>query len=276
MEVRHSRHPQEVERFNTTELRENFLVQNLFVPGEINMVYSHEDRMVVGGACPTTSPLKLEDMETLKTEYFLERRELGVVNIGGAGLVTADGKDYELGSRDCLYVAKGTKEVLFKNVDEENPAKFYILSTLAHTVLETKKMGIDEATPVHLGSVETSNKRTIYKYIHADGLQSCQLMVGMTMLEDNSLWNTMPSHVHDRRSEIYLYFDMEEDTRIFHYMGKPDETRHLVMKNEEVAISPAWSIHSGVGTGAYTFIWAMGGENYTFDDMDHVKMDELR
>ncbi|MBS4210199.1 5-dehydro-4-deoxy-D-glucuronate isomerase [Bacillus sp. FJAT-50079] len=276
MEIRHSRHYKEVERFNTEELRENFLVQNLFVPGELKLVYSHEDRMIVGGACPTNEAIKLDAGDALRTEYFLERREIGIVNIGGAGLVTAGGKDYELGPRDCLYVGKGVEEVLFKNVDEENPAKFYLMSTTAHKEIEIQKMSIQEATPNHLGAVETSNKRTIYQYIHAGGLKSCQLMLGMTILEDNSLWNTMPAHVHDRRSEIYLYFDMKEDTRVFHFMGKPDETRHLVMKNEEVVISPPYSIHSGVATGSYTFIWAMGGENYTFTDMDAVAMDELK
>lgn len=276
MEIRHSRHYEEVERFNTTELRDNFLVQDLFVEGELKLVYSHEDRMIVGGAVPTGSEIKLDAGDALRTEYFLERREIGIVNIGGDGVVTAGGKDYDLSKKDTLYVGKGTEEVLFKSVDAKDPARFYLVSTTAHAVYETQKLGIDDATPKKMGAVETSNKRTINQVIHEDGIQSCQLMLGITMLEDNSLWNTMPAHVHDRRSEVYLYFDMEEDTRVFHLMGKPDETRHLVVKNEEVAISPSYSVHSGVGTGSYTFIWAMGGENYTFTDMDHVDMDKLR
>ncbi|MBM7587293.1 4-deoxy-L-threo-5-hexosulose-uronate ketol-isomerase [Bacillus pakistanensis] len=276
MEVRHARHFKEVERMNTAELRENFLMESLFQKGEVKMSYTHEDRMIVGGAVPSDNGLYLEDPDTLKTDYFLERRELGIVNIGGTGRVLADGVEYELNTKDCLYVAKGTKEVLFRNVDDATPAKFYFVSTLAHEVLVTKIMGIEEATPVHLGSVKESNKRTIYKYIHADGIQSCQLMLGMTLLEDNSMWNTMPAHIHDRRSEIYLYFDMEPNTRIFHFMGKPEETRHLVIKNEQSVISPSWSIHSGIGTGSYTFIWAMAGENYTFEDMEGVSMEELK
>ncbi|MCP3739471.1 5-dehydro-4-deoxy-D-glucuronate isomerase [Rossellomorea sp. BNER] len=276
MEVRHARHFKEVERMNTTELRENFLMESLFQKGEVKMSYTHEDRMIVGAAVPSDNGLYLEDPDTLKTDYFLERRELGIVNIGGSGKVVADGQEYELNTKDCLYVGKGTKEVLFRNADDANPAKFYFVSTLAHEVLPTKKMGIEEATPVHLGSVKESNKRTIYKYIHADGIQSCQLMLGMTLLEDNSMWNTMPAHIHDRRSEVYLYFDMEPNTRIFHFMGKPEETRHLVIKNEQSVISPSWSIHSGIGTGSYTFIWAMAGENYTFEDMEGVSMEELK
>jgi 4-deoxy-L-threo-5-hexosulose-uronate ketol-isomerase len=276
MEVRHARHFKEVERMNTTELRENFLMESLFQKGEVKMSYTHEDRMIVGAAVPSDNGLYLEDPDTLKTDYFLERRELGIVNIGGSGKVVADGQEYELNTKDCLYVGKGTKEVLFRNADDANPAKFYFISTLAHEVLPTKKMGIEEATPVHLGSVKESNKRTIYKYIHADGIQSCQLMLGMTLLEDNSMWNTMPAHIHDRRSEVYLYFDMEPNTRIFHFMGKPEETRHLIVKNEQSVISPSWSIHSGIGTGSYTFIWAMAGENYTFEDMEGVSMEELK
>jgi 4-deoxy-L-threo-5-hexosulose-uronate ketol-isomerase len=276
MEVRHARHFKEVERMNTTELRENFLMESLFKKGEVKMSYTHEDRMIVGAAVPSDNGLYLEDPDTLKTDHFLERRELGIVNIGGSGKVVADGQEYELSTKDCLYVGKGTKEVLFRNADDANPSKFYFISTLAHEVLPTKKMGIEEATPVHLGSVKESNKRTIYKYIHADGIQSCQLMLGMTLLEDNSMWNTMPAHIHDRRSEVYLYFDMEPNTRIFHFMGKPEETRHLVVKNEQSVISPSWSIHSGIGTGSYTFIWAMAGENYTFEDMEGVSMEELK
>lgn len=276
MEIRHVRHAEEIERFNTQELRENFLIEDLFVKNKLNMVYTHEDRMVIGGAIPEDGALKLDDAGALKTEYFLERRELGVINIGEEGVVKADWNEYVLNKKDCVYIGKGTKEVVFESKVAVNPAKFYLVSALAHTTYPTRKIGINEATPAHMGDVKSSNKRTIYKYIHADGVQSCQLMLGMTLLEDNSLWNTMPPHLHDRRSEVYLYFDIADDAKVFHLMGKPDETRHIVIDNEQAVISPSWSIHSGVGTSGYTFIWAMAGENYTFNDMDAIEIDQLR
>ncbi|MDQ0223911.1 5-dehydro-4-deoxy-D-glucuronate isomerase [Metabacillus niabensis] len=276
MEIRHTTNPTDFKEYKTERLRSDFLIDSLFVKGEINLTYSHYDRVVAGGAIPTTEALKLEDKETLKTEYFLERREVGIINIGAEGTVLVDGEAYTLNKRDCLYVGLGNKEVLFESSNASDPAKFYIVSTPAHKQYPTKKAPIDDAEPNRLGSDSESNKRTIYKYIHADGIQSCQLMMGMTLLEPNNMWNTMPAHLHDRRMEIYLYFDMDEDARVFHFMGQPDETRHIVVKNEQAVLSPPWSIHSGVGTSNYTFIWAMAGENYTFTDMDQVKMDELK
>lgn len=276
MEIRHATNPTDFKSYTTERLRSDFLIDSLFVQGEINMTYSHYDRVVTGGAIPTNQALKLEDQETLKTEYFLERREVGIINIGAEGTVLVDGQAYTLNKRDCLYVGLGNKEVLFESKSSSNPAKFYIVSTPAHKQYPTKKAPIEDAEPTHLGSDSESNKRTIYKYIHADGIQSCQLMMGMTLLEPNNMWNTMPAHLHDRRMEVYLYFDMDENSRVFHFMGEPKETRHLLVKNEQAVLSPPWSIHSGVGTSNYTFIWAMAGENYTFTDMDAVKMEELK
>lgn len=276
MEIRHATNPTDFKTYTTERLRSDFLIESLFVQGEINMTYSHYDRVVTGGAIPTSQSLKLEDQETLKTEYFLERREVGIINIGAEGRVLVDGQSYTLNKRDCLYVGLGNKEVLFESSNASDPAKFYIVSTTAHKQYPTKKAPIEDAEPTHLGSDSESNKRTIYKYIHADGIQSCQLMMGMTLLEPNNMWNTMPAHLHDRRMEVYLYFDMDEKSRVFHYMGEPRETRHLVVQNEQAVLSPPWSIHSGVGTSNYTFIWAMAGENYTFTDMDAVKMEDLK
>ncbi|MBD8068646.1 5-dehydro-4-deoxy-D-glucuronate isomerase [Bacillus sp. PS06] len=276
MEIRHTTNPTDFLTYKTERLRSDFLMESLFVPGEINMTYSHYDRVVTGGAIPTGQALKLEDQDTLKTEYFLERREVGIINIGAEGTVLVDGEAHTLNKRDCLYVGLGNKEVLFESSNAADPAKFYLVSTPAHKKYPTKKAPIEDAQPTHLGSDSESNKRTIYKYIHADGLQSCQLMMGMTLLEPNNMWNTMPAHLHDRRMEVYLYFDMDENSRVFHFMGEPNETRHIVVQNEQAVLSPPWSIHSGVGTSNYTFIWAMAGENYTFTDMDPVAMDELK
>ena len=209
-------------------------------------------------------------------DYFLERRELGIINIGGKAIITIDGTEYELKEKDGLYVGKGNKEVSFKSVNPEEPAKLYINSVPAHKEYETVKIDIEKANPVRLGDNKTLNKRTIYQYVHPNVCESCQLLMGLTMLEPGNAWNTMPCHTHERRMEVYFYFDMDEDTRVFHLMGEPTETRHLVVKNEECVISPSWSIHSGVGTSNYTFIWGMCGENKTFDDMDHISMDILR
>lgn len=276
MEIRHATNPVDVQRLNTTELRERFLIESLFEADKVQMVYSHHDRMIVGGAHPVNETLELEDAETLKTEYFLERREVGFINIGGPAIVEADGESYELLKLDALYVGKGTQKVLLSSKDPANPAKIYFCSSLAHAVFPTTKIELAKATPNHLGSKETCNERTIYQYIHEGAVQSCQLMLGVTLLKDGSIWNTMPAHIHDRRMEAYLYFDMNEDTRVFHFMGEPSETRHLVVSNEQAVISPNWSIHSGAGTSNYSFIWAMAGENYTFKDMDVVKMNQLR
>lgn len=276
MEVRHTTNPTDVKQYDTERLRQEFLIENLYKADEINMVYTHYDRMVVGGAYPVKETLTLEAGDTLKTEYFLERREIGFLSIGGPAVITVDGEAHELNKLDVLYVGKGKKEVKMASKDSSNPAKLYFCSALAHAEYPTRMMTMEEANPVHLGAQETSNERVIYKYIHADGIQSCQLMLGVTSLQRGSIWNTMPAHLHDRRMEAYLYFDMEEDTRIFHMMGEPSQTRHLVVANEQAIISPPWSIHSGVGTSNYTFCWSMAGENYTFTDMDVVQASEMK
>lgn len=276
MDIRYAANPEDTKKYTTEKLRSEFLIESLFETGTINMVYSHHDRVIVGGAIPTSSALRLDAGDALRTDFFLERREIGIVNIGPKGKVVVDGEAFELNKRDCLYVGLGKKEVLFESDDQANPARFYLVSSPAHKEYPTKKLPIAEAQPTKLGSDSESNNRTIYKYIHDEGLQSCQLMMGMTLLEPNNMWNTMPAHVHDRRMEVYLYFDMDEESRVFHFMGEPGETRHLVVKNEDAIISPPWSIHSGVGTKNYTFIWAMAGENYTFKDMDFVKMEDLK
>lgn len=276
MEIRQATNPLDVKRFTTSELRERFLIEDLFQAGQINMVYSHYDRMIVGGAYPTTEPLELADADTLKTDYFLERREVGFINIGGPAVIEADGVVYELSKLDALYVGKGTKNVLLSSKDQANPAKIYFCSALAHAVYPTTQIELAKATPNNLGSKEACNERTIYQYIHAGAVQSCQLMLGVTILKEGSIWNTMPAHIHDRRMEAYLYFDLNEDARVFHLMGEPSETRHLVVANEQAVISPNWSVHSGAGTSNYSFIWAMAGENYTFADMEFVKMDQIR
>lgn len=276
MEIRYASSNKDAKHYDTDRLREEFLIQDLFTPNKINLTYSHYDRIIAGGAYPTTEEIELVGGKELGSDFFLEKRELGVINVGGSGVITLDGTEYTLNSRDAIYVGKGTKEVKFKSLDSSNPAKFYINSAPAHMEYPTVKISLEDARKVKLGSLATSNKRTINQYIHPDVCNSCQLVMGMTMLEDGSIWNSMPCHTHDRRMEVYFYFDMEEDTRVFHFMGEPHETRHIIMKNEEAVISPSWSIHSGVGTASYTFIWGMIGENQTFTDMDHVAMDDLR
>jgi 4-deoxy-L-threo-5-hexosulose-uronate ketol-isomerase len=275
MDTRYSVSPVEGKELDTQGLRENFLIEDLFKKDEINLVYSHVDRIIVGGACPT-EPLKLEGGKSLGTDYFLERRELGIINIGGKGYVVADGEKIEMNPRDGLYIGKGVKEVVFGSEDSEKTAKFYFNSAPAHKEYPMEKINISDAEPEHLGSLEQSNKRTIYKYVHPAVCQSCQLSMGMTILEPNNVWNTMPCHTHERRMEVYMYFDMPEDGLVFHLMGKPEETRHIVMKNEQAVISPSWSIHSGVGTANYTFIWGMVGENQVFSDMDHINNCDLK
>lgn len=275
MEIRHSVHPEDVKRLTTEELRERFLIQGLFQPDEVKLVYSHVDRMITGSACPI-KPLTLNVGKELGVNYFLERRELGIINIGGAGVVKVDGTLYKLDSTDALYVGMGAKEIIFTSDDAKKPAKFYLNSAPAHTTYPTVKIERKSITPVHLGSIQSSNERNIYKYIEPNTVKSCQLVMGMTVLEPGNMWNSMPSHTHDRRMEVYLYFNLPEDAAMFHLMGEPTQTRHLVLKNEEAVISPSWSIHSGVATSSYTFIWGMAGENQIFDDMDHVAMKDLR
>jgi 4-deoxy-L-threo-5-hexosulose-uronate ketol-isomerase len=264
------------EMMNTEELRETFLLEDLFQRGEIEFAYVDLDRTVIGGAVPTLSALKLETEPELRAEYFLERRELGVFNVGGAGTVTVDGKTFELDKMDCLYVSRGSKDVSFASKDAKAPAYFYLLSYPAHAVHPTAVVKFAEIKPVELGSLETCNKRKIYKAIHREGIKSCQLVMGFTVLDVGSNWNTMPAHTHMRRSEVYFYFDVDPAQRVLHLMGPPDATSHLVMKDKEVVVSPGWSIHAGVGTKNYAFCWGMGGENQDYADMDPVKIEELR
>ncbi|SNC66337.1 4-deoxy-L-threo-5-hexulose uronate isomerase [Hymenobacter gelipurpurascens] len=276
MTQRYAISPRETAGLNTAQLRENFLIETLFVVDSLELVYTHYDRMIVGGAVPATTAISLPNPEDLKAEYFLQRRELGILNIGQAGTVTVDGVAYELGEQDCLYVGKESKEVVFASADAASPAKFYLLSAPAHKVYPTTRMTQAEATPVQMGAPETANERTIYKYIYLQGLQSCQLVMGLTQLKSGSVWNTMPSHVHDRRMEAYLYFNLPENQRVLHMMGQPDETRPLWVSNEQAILSPPWSIHTGCGTSNYTFIWGMAGENLEYTDMDAVSIHDLK
>lgn len=275
MEVRNGANPRDFKTYTTDRLREDFLIQNLFLPGELKMVYSHVDRIITGAACPI-NPIKLEAGKELRAEYFLERREMGVINIGARGTVKVDGVEYTLDTKDGLYIGMGSKEIIFTSQDAKNPAKFYLNSAPAHRTYPTEKIEISTAEPTRLGSLEDSNQRTIYKYIHPQGVKSCQLVMGMTILEPGSVWNTMPCHTHERRMEVYLYFNLPEEAVVFHLMGEPTETRHIVVRNEEAVISPSWSIHSGCGTRNYTFIWGMVGENQVFSDMDAVAMKDLK
>ena len=261
---------------NTEELRETFLLEDFFQPGEIEFAYVDLDRTVIGSAVPTVSPLKLEAEPELRAEFFLERRELGVLNVGGSGTVTVDGKAFEMDKLDCLYVGRCSRNVSFASKDAAKPAEFYLLSYPAHAQHPTAMVKFKDIKPVELGSVETCNKRKIYKAIYKEGIRSCQLVMGFTMLEPGSNWNTMPPHTHMRRSEVYFYFDVDPAHRVLHLMGPPDATSHLVMKDKEVVVSPGWSIHAGVGTKHYTFCWGMGGENQAYDDMDGVAIAELR
>ncbi len=265
--VLHAVHPTQYQQFTTEQLREFFLITNLRQPNQFNLTYTHYDRLITGTVIPTT-PQTLPTYDNLKSNYFLERREIGIINIGGAGRVKVDGRIYDLEKYDCVYAGKGSEEVIFTSADIANPAIFYLLSSPAHAVHETKLMRGSEASPTTLGSAATSNERTIYKYIHLDGIQSCQLVMGLTKLATGSVWNTMPSHVHDRRVEIYYYFDLAEDQRIMHFMGEPNRTRNIVIANHEAVASPSWSIHSGCGTANYSFIWGMAGENKDYTDME--------
>lgn len=276
IDVRQVSHPDAVRRFDTAELRRHFLVQDMFRPGEVALTYSHIERFVIGGAVPTTAPLALPAPKPLGTPTFLARRELGVFNIGGPGRVRVGDRDHDLAHRDALYAAMGAGEVTFESADAADPAKFYLLSTPAHASHETVVVPLARAKSMTLGEQATANRRTIYQMLHPDVCRTCQLVMGMTQLDEGSIWNTMPTHVHDRRSEAYLYFDLAPDARVIHLMGEPAETRHLVVANEEAILSPNWSIHSGVGTRAYTFIWGMGGDNIDYTDMDPVTMDMLR
>ncbi len=276
METRQGCNKKDYVVYGTDRLREEFLIDGLFEQDEIKLVYSMIDRIITGGTKATTKGVKLVAGEELRCEYFLQRREMGIINIGGDGYVLADGQRYNLKKRDCLYLGMGTKEVAFYGESDENPALFYLNCVPAHKTYPTRLMTQEEAMQVNLGTKSECNERTIYKYILPGRAESCQLVMGLTMLKDGSNWNTMPTHTHDRRMEVYLYFDMGENDMVFHFMGDPKETRHIVMRNQQAVISPSFSIHSGVGTRNYTFIWGMCGENQDFDDMDPVKPQDIR
>ena len=276
MKTRFAIGPRETAALDTSGLREHFLLEEVFVAGEISLTYTHYDRMIVGGAQPLAAALPLTCPDSLKADYFLERRELGALNVGGAGTVTVDGTEYELGPQDCLYVGRGSRAVSFASADAANPAKFYLLSASAHGAHPTTRRTQAEATPVQMGAAETANVRTIYKYIYAEGIQSCQLVMGLTQLASGSVWNTMPSHTHDRRMEAYLYFNLPAGQRVLHMLGEPTETRPLWVSNEQAILSPPWSIHTGCGSAAYAFIWGMAGENREYTDMDAVPLEVLR
>ena len=268
MEVRFTNSPGETRQMDTEQLRSNFLVNGLMQDDSIQLTYSHHDRVIIGGIKPVNKILSLPNHEELKADYFLERRELGIINVGGDGIVIADKKEFAIGKFDCVYVGKGTKEVKFKSKKKNEPALLYLLSAPAHHKYPNRLMKKEKAAPVQLGAAETANKRTVYKYIHLDGLKSCQLVMGLTMLEPGSVWNSIPPHTHTRRMEVYFYFDLPGQHRIMHFMGEPQQTRHIIMANNEAVISPAWSTHYGCGTFNYGFIWGMAGENLVYTDMD--------
>jgi len=276
MDIRHAISPEQMKSLDTEEIRKRFLIEGLFAKNEINLVYSHIDRIIAGGACPQDQALDLRVTKELGVDFFLQRRELGVINIGSQGTVAVDGQDYLLDRKECLYVGMGSREVSFRSQDRNHPAKFYLNSAPAHATYPLVKLSLKDAQRLDLGTPDKANVRTIYQFIHPSVLKSCQLVMGMTVLQPNSTWNTMPAHTHDRRMEVYLYFDLPDDSLVFHLLGEPKETRHIVVRNEEAVISPSWSIHSGVGTSNYTFIWGMVGENQTFTDMDPIPMSELK
>ncbi|MBE5836266.1 MAG: 5-dehydro-4-deoxy-D-glucuronate isomerase [Butyrivibrio sp.] len=287
MELRTASSPKDEKYYDTTRLREEYLIDDLFQPDDIKLVYSHIDRIITGSAVPVNKELKLTAGDELRAEYFLQRREMGVINIGGAGVITIDGKKYDVDYKQGMYIGMGSKDVSFASVDASKPAKFYINSAPAHMTYPTvliKREGtpsedvviIKDENKKELGSLEQANHRVINKYILPGQVETCQLEMGMTELKPGSVWNTMPCHTHDRRMEVYLYFDIPEDALVMHFMGEPTETRHIVMRNEQAVISPSWSIHSGCGTQAYTFIWGMVGENQDFDDMDDCAMTDLK
>lgn len=276
VKVLQATHPDMLVGMDSAALRRHYLATELFVSGDIRLCYSHVERLIVGGAQPGDRALQLEAVREAGSSPFLARRELGVINIGGPGRVTVDGRQYAMKPRDGLYVGKESASVVFESSDSTAPAKYYLVSAPAHARFDTVKIAIDEARPTRMGALETSNLRTIYQYIHPDVCRSSQLLMGLTALEAGSVWNTMPCHLHDRRSEVYFYFDLQPQERVFHFMGQPAETRHIVVANEEAVISPPWSIHMGAGTGRYAFIWAMAGDNQDYRDMDAVETGTLR
>ncbi|MDI3520650.1 MAG: 4-deoxy-L-threo-5-hexosulose-uronate ketol-isomerase [Anaerophaga sp.] len=275
-ELRYAAHPEDFKSYDTNRIRQDFLIENVMVPGEINVVYTLYDRLIVGGAVPTDKPLKMEPFNELKADYFLQRRELGIINIGGDAKVTADGNVYELGYKEALYLGSGNRDVTFESVDPEKPAHLYLNSATAHKQHPNKKITLDMAVVEDLGSKESANERRINRLIVNDVTPTCQVQMGITELKTGSVWNTMPPHLHTRRMEAYLYFEVSENEAICHFMGQPGETRHIWMKNQQAVISPSWSIHSAAGTSNYSFIWGMAGENQDFGDMDHYNKQELR
>ncbi|ORM53720.1 5-dehydro-4-deoxy-D-glucuronate isomerase [Pantoea conspicua] len=278
MNVRQSIHSDHARQLDTDALRREFLIETIFTADNYTLTYSHIDRIIIGGVMPVNNPVTIGDEmgKQLGVSYFLERRELGMINIGGPGLVEVDGKRWEIGHEEALYIGKGARNLVFSSLNPAQPAKFYYNSAPAHATFPDKKITLQEASTATLGDPATSNRRTINKFIVPDVLPTCQLTMGLTRLDEGSLWNTMPCHTHERRMEVYFYFDMSEESAVFHMMGEPQQTRHLLVHNEQAVISPSWSIHAGVGTQRYTFIWGMVGENQVFDDMDHVKISELR
>ncbi len=276
LSIRYNNHPEDSKHYDTKTLRERYLIETVFEADELNFTYSHHDRIIAGGIMPIHQHLNLPVTKDLGTSFFLERREMGIINIGGQGSIVIDGHEYLMAPKDGLYIGCDAKDVIFISKDAKQPAKYYINSAPAHQHYPTVHIPFTHAKPNQWGSPKTLNERTIYQYVHPAVCESCQLVMGMTILSDGSAWNTMPCHTHERRMEVYFYFNMSDDTRIFHFMGTPDETRHLVIKNEQAVISPSWSIHSGVGSSNYAFIWGMCGENKTFDDMDFVKMSDLK
>lgn len=275
MDIRFAIGPEETKQLDTSKLAENFLVKELMTPDKIKLVYSHYDRVIIGGVKPVNRTVALPNHPELRAEYFLERRELGIINVGGNGTVTADGKKYKLETLSCLYLGKGTQSVSFASASKKTPALFYLLSAPAHAIYPATLFTKEQASPVELGAPETANKRTVYKYIHLDGIKSCQLVMGLTVLASGSVWNSIPPHTHTRRMEVYFYFNLPEEHRIMHFMGNPRETRHLVMANNEAVISPPWSTHYGCGTTNYGFIWGMAGENLVYTDMDPAPVPSL-
>lgn len=280
MKIRQPSNPKDAKNYDTSRLREEFLIEDLFILGKVKRVYSHIDRIITMGFCPQKASLEIgEDLDIQKnlgTDFFLERRELGTINVGGKGKITVDGVEYILASLDGLYIGMGAKQVVFESEDESNPAKFYTLSAPAHKSYPNVHIDITKAKKVDMGDIKNSNKRVINQYIHPDVMESCQLSMGLTELAEGNVWNTMPCHTHERRMEVYFYFNLKDDNVVFHYMGVSDETRHIVIRNEQAVISPSWSIHSGCGTSAYNFIWGMVGENKTFGDMDHIQLKDIR
>ena len=277
MDVRYAADQIRYQTMTTEELRKSFLVENLFGKGKMTLLYTDVDRAIIGSAVPTDKTLDLKaSKKEMAADYFAQRREIGVINIGDSGVVSIDGKDYKLSNRDGLYISRGSKRIGFASKDKKKPARFYIQSYPAHAEYPIKLIKMADANPVHLGDRETANERTIYQYIHANGVKSCQLVMGFTQLKPGSIWNTMAAHTHQRRTEIYMYFDIGKNDLLFHFMGKPDATRHLVVRNGQAVLSPSWSLHAGAGTRSYAFIWGMGGENQEFTDMDGIDMGDLK